>query len=81
MVVPDETGALVHLELKPGTFEPADPARYAHDLAVAINVIGTNPDLQRVMGKNGRRRVEELFSWDSIARQTLALYQELVAAR
>ncbi|HET7034746.1 MAG TPA: glycogen synthase [Thermomicrobiaceae bacterium] len=80
VVVPDETGLLVHLELQPGTFEPIDPARYAHELAVAINTVGLNPELQQTFGRNGRRRVEQSFSWDSIAQQTLALYQRLVAA-
>jgi glycosyltransferase involved in cell wall biosynthesis len=81
VVVPGETGLLVHLALQPGTFEPADPARYAHDLAAAINLVGTNPELQQFFGRNGRRRVEERFSWDSIARQTLELYQQLVESR
>lgn len=81
VVVPGETGLLVHLALRPGTFEPVDPERYVHDLAAAINEVGTNPELQRRFGDNGRRRVEQYFSWDSIAEQTLALYRQLVEAR
>lgn len=81
VVVPGETGLLVHLDLKPGTFEPVDPARYAHDLARAINQVGLDPQLQQRFGRNGRRRVEAHFSWDAIAERTLALYRRLVAAR
>jgi glycosyltransferase involved in cell wall biosynthesis len=34
-------------------------------------------DHARWMGRNGRKTVEERFSWDTVADQTLALYQEL----
>src|SRR4051812_34923785 len=40
VVVPGETGLLVDLKLKPGTFEPVDPKAFAHDLAAAINGLG-----------------------------------------
>lgn len=79
VVVPEETGLLVDLELKPGTFDPVDPAKFSHDLATAINRLAQDPDLRATMGKKGRQRVEEHFSWSAIAEQTLALYQQLVA--
>jgi len=31
------------------------------------------------MGEKARKRVEELFSWRQVARQTLDFYQEIVA--
>jgi starch synthase len=31
------------------------------------------------MGEAGRKRVEQHFAWSSIAAQTIALYQELIA--
>jgi starch synthase len=31
------------------------------------------------MGEAGRKRVEQHFAWTSIADQTIALYQELIA--
>jgi glycosyltransferase involved in cell wall biosynthesis len=31
------------------------------------------------MGEAGRRRVEELFSWATIAKRTKALYEKVVA--
>jgi glycogen synthase len=80
VVVPEETGLLVPLALKPGTFEPMDAARFAHDLAAAINRVARDPELQRRFGAAGRRRVEERFSWDAIAERTLALYQSLLNA-
>ncbi|PLS79454.1 MAG: glycogen synthase [Chloroflexi bacterium] len=78
VVVPDETGLLVDLQLKPGTFDPVDPERFSRELAAAINKVGLDPVLRETFGRNGRRRVEERFSWTAIADQTLELYRSLV---
>ncbi|GBD17132.1 Alpha-maltose-1-phosphate synthase [bacterium HR26] len=80
VVVPGETGFLVDLELKPGTFEPVDPGGFSRALAEAINRIARDPELRRRMGRAGRRRVEEHFSWAAVARQTLELYRSVAAA-
>jgi glycogen synthase len=77
VVVPEETGVLIDLELKPGTFEPANPLKFASDLAQAINRVALDPDLREKFGKNGRRRVEDHFSWTAIAQRTLDLYRSL----
>jgi starch synthase len=79
VVVPEETGLLVPLELKPGTFEPVDPPRFAHDLAAAINRVALDPALRARFGQAGRQRVEQHISWDAIAERTLALYRQLLA--
>lgn len=78
VVVPGETGLLVNLELKEGTFDPVDPAKFAHDLAQAINTVALDEELRTTFGRNGRQRVEERFSWSAIAEQTLELYRSLV---
>jgi glycogen synthase len=80
VVVPGETGLLVDLQLQPGTFDPVDPARFAHDLAAAINRLAGDPALRQAMGHAGRQRVEAHFSWSAIADPTLDLYRSLVAA-
>ena len=77
VVVPEETGLLVDLTLSPGTFEPADPAAFSAALAAAINRLGRDPELRTRMGKKGRQRVLEHFSWDAIAETTLELYRTL----
>jgi glycosyltransferase involved in cell wall biosynthesis len=77
VVVPEETGLLVDLKLEPGTFEPADPAAFASDLAGAINRLARDPELRRRMGAAGRERVLAQFSWDAIADTTLDLYRAL----
>lgn len=81
VVVHGETGLLVELELRPGTFDPVDPEQFSRDLAAAINRLALDAELRQQMGRNGRRRVEQHFSWAAIAQQTLALYRTLVAAR
>jgi glycogen synthase len=78
VVVPGETGELVPLALKPGTFDPADPAQFSRDLAAAINTVAADPALRARYEANGRRRVEDHFSWTAIAQRTLAMYRTLV---
>jgi glycogen synthase len=77
VVAPGETGLLVDLELKPGTFDPVNPAKFSRELAEGINAVALDPALRDRFGKNGRRRVEDHFSWTAIAQQTLNLYRSL----
>jgi alpha-maltose-1-phosphate synthase len=77
VVVPGETGLLVDLALKPGTFEPVDPAAFSAELAAAINRLAADPDLRARMGRRGRQRALDHFSWDAIAEATLSLYRTL----
>jgi glycogen synthase len=78
VVVPEETGLLVDLALSPGTFEPTDAAAFSAALAAAINRLGGDPELRTRMGRQGRQRVLEHFSWDAIAETTLNLYRTLL---
>lgn len=77
VVVPEQTGLLVDLELKPGTFDPVDPTKFSRDLAESINRVALDPALRERFGKSGRRRVEDHFSWTAIAQRTLELYRSL----
>jgi alpha-maltose-1-phosphate synthase len=77
VVVPGETGLLIDLPLREGTFEPVDPVGFSRDLAAAVNEVALSPDLQARFGAAGRKRVEEHFSWTAIAQQTLELYRGL----
>jgi len=78
VVVPEETGLLIPLALRAGTFDPVDPENFSRDLAAAINRVAGTPALARSMGRAGRARVEARFSWSAIARKTLDLYGTLV---
>jgi glycogen synthase len=77
VVVPEQTGLLVDLELKPGTFDPIDALKFSSDLAAAINCVALDPGLRQKFGLNGRRRVKDHFSWTAIAQRTLDLYKSL----
>jgi alpha-maltose-1-phosphate synthase len=76
VVVDGETGFLVPLEqMKEAPFEPTNPEKFSRDLAARINQLMTNTELREKFGKAGRKRVEDKFSWHTIARKTRALYE------
>lgn len=54
------------------------PPRDASALAQAITTLLRNPSLRQQMGNYGRRLVEEKFSSERVANETLALYHELL---
>jgi alpha-maltose-1-phosphate synthase len=80
-VVHGETGLLVPFE-PVGThdFEPKEPERFSRDLAAAVNRLIDDPSTRQEMSRNARRRVEQYFSWSSIARRTLDFYRDLTKA-
>jgi glycosyltransferase involved in cell wall biosynthesis len=53
--------------------DPGNPT----DIAWGITSALENPEKKRWLGKNGRRRVLEEFTWDKIAEKTLRLYEQL----
>ena len=77
VVVSEQTGVLVDLEIKPGTFDPIDAPKFSADLAAAINRVALDKGTREQFGRNGRRRVEDHFSWTAIAQRTLDLYRSL----
>jgi len=78
VVIHEDTGLLVPFEtVGPAAAEPKDPQRFARDLAAAVDTLMQSPEKRTAMGKAARRRVEEHFSWKSIARRTLAVYEQL----
>jgi alpha-maltose-1-phosphate synthase len=77
-----ETGLLVVAESAgPTEVEPLHPEQFARDLAAAVNTLARDADLRLQMARKARQRVEDHFSWTSIARQTVAFYEDLVARR
>jgi glycogen synthase len=79
VVVDGETGVLVPVEFHPAEpMTPADPDRFARDLAAAINALMADPPRRAAMGDAGRRRAIEQFAWSSIADQTVAVYRGLL---
>ncbi len=79
VVVEDETGFLVPVDqLEEAPFSPKDPERFAQDLADRLNQLMRDPELRAPMGQAGRRRAEEFFGWDKIAKRTKALYETVL---
>jgi len=79
VVVPNETGILVPVEQQnEAPFEPIDPDKFSKDLADGINMVVSDKELQLNMGRAGRKRVEDVFDWSAIAKETQALYQSLI---
>ena len=79
VVAHGETGLLVPIEqLLDGSGKPLDENKFISDFANALNEMLANPKIGE-FGAAGRRRVEQHFSWDSIAEQTLSVYRGAIA--
>lgn len=72
VVVDGETGLLVH-------FDEHDVPAFRSGLIDAVNALLTDPERARAMGLAGRRRAVEEFTWSSIAEQTFAVYEKVLA--
>jgi glycogen synthase len=82
VVVDGETGVLVPIDPRSASeVEPKDPEQFARDLAAGINTLAADPAKRQAMARSARQRVEEHFSWHSIAQQTVDFYGELIARR
>ena len=57
------------------------PPRDPHHLAEAIVTLLQDDDLRRRMGRRAREKAESELSWPSIARRTLEVYRQAIAAR
>jgi len=53
--------------------DPNNPS----DIAWGINSVLENADKKKWLGKNGRKRVLNEFTWDKIAAKTLGLYEQI----
>jgi starch synthase len=81
VVVENETGFLVPFEQDPATSFPLKPEQFARDLAAKISLLLADPEKCRIFGAAGRKRVEDIFSWEAIATQTIELYKTLIPSR
>jgi starch synthase len=79
VVADGETGLLVPIEqATDGSGTPLDPDRFVADLASAITALLEYPQRAAEMGRAGRRRAVEHFSWTAIAEQTMQVYQSVL---
>ncbi|MFI7447413.1 glycogen synthase [Nonomuraea sp. NPDC049714] len=76
VVADGETGLLVPIDqAADGT--PHDPDRFVADLAERVNALLADPARAAAMGRAGRARAVEHFSWERVARRTADLYASL----
>ena len=80
VVVDESTGYLIPFDPDPVTTFPANPEKFARDLADSITDLLLDPEKARRFGEAGRLRVEQTFAWSAIATQTVELYRTLVEA-
>jgi glycogen synthase len=80
IVVDGETGLLVPFEARgPVDFEPRDADAFSQNLADALNSLMKDPERSKEMGRRGRRRVLEQYSWRAVAQQTTSFYKKLLS--
>ncbi|MDX6229037.1 MAG: alpha-maltose-phosphate synthase [Frankiales bacterium] len=79
VVADGTTGVLVPIDPDPADpyGAPRDPAAFAASIADAVNGLLADPSRRALMGKAGRERAVEHFSWPAIAERTRQLYASL----
>jgi starch synthase len=73
------TGLLVPFE-STGNAAPVDPGAFVSGIAERVNTLVRDPDRAAEMGRAGRQRALDEFSWSAIAEQTVELYRDVLAS-
>lgn len=71
VVVDGETGTLV-------PYDPEDPEGFERGIADSVNAMVADRDHATAVGKAGRQRAIEKFSWATIAQETVDIYSSLL---
>ncbi|WP_306509643.1 glycogen synthase [Corynebacterium xerosis] len=71
VVVDGETGALVH-------YDESDPSGFEADIAAAVNKMVADRDAAKKIGEAGKKRAIDVFSWETIAQETVEVYKSLM---
>lgn len=80
IITEGETGYLITLEsISRTNFNPKNPDVFQKNFASKVNLLLENETLAKTMGKAGRKRVLEKFSWESIAKTTYTYYEEVIS--
>ncbi|MFB9178277.1 glycogen synthase [Dactylosporangium sucinum] len=80
VVADRETGLLVPIEqVTDGSGTPLDPDRFVADLADAMLQLVEEPARAAELGRAGRQRAVDHFSWAAIADRTHAVYQSITS--
>ena len=79
IITEGETGYLIELESISRTdFNPRHPETFQRNFAAQVNRLLDDENLAHQMGKAGRKRVLEKFSWESIAKTTYNYYETVI---
>ena len=79
IIVEGKTGFLIPLQSVSRTdFNPANQDIFQKDFASKVNQLLEDESLATKMGKAGREKVLEKFSWESIAKTTFNYYKEVI---
>jgi alpha-maltose-1-phosphate synthase len=82
VIADGQTGLLVPIEqVGDGSGTPVHPERFIADLAAACNTLLADPNRAAAMGKAGRARAIEAFSWFGVAEATVDIYRAVRAGR
>jgi len=82
IIIDNKTGILVPFEQEFNSpFEAIFPDQFAKDLAQNINLLMKDHELRRNMAIEGRKRVEQEYSWESIAKKVVDLYKAILEKR
>ena len=74
------TGRLVPIDqATDGTGTPLDPDRYVADFAAALIAVVSDPDRAAELGRAGRQRAIDAFSWATIAERTVEVYRSVLS--
>jgi starch synthase len=71
VVVDGETGTLVH-------YDESDAEGFERGIAAAVNNMVSDRDRAAKIGQAGKKRAEDVFSWENIAEQTVEVYKSLI---
>lgn len=75
-----KTGLLVPIEqLSDGSGTPLNEAKFVSDFAAAMNSLLQSDSLAQ-FGASGRLRVEQQFSWEKIAQETINCYRDVLGS-
>jgi len=80
-VVASRVGALPEVVGTDGACAELVPPADVETLTRALGGLLDSPEKRRSMGRAGRERAVNVFSWDAVAAQTVAVYERAIARR
>ncbi|MBB5105275.1 starch synthase [Streptomyces spectabilis] len=61
-------------------YDRHDEERFEHDLGLLLNRLAADPRRAAAMGAAGRYRARREFGWDTVARRTVEVYEDVLKA-